>query len=321
MQLSGEIAAVANPDGMRAGSQRGADLETFEIVLDRLTPHRGIAMTETAELVRQRLSGAILKRIRVDRVDGEPACLRVRPQLAGIPGCVPWDMKGYARSGAREPEHHLAIVELLEHIPRLAGNRKAREPRAARSQAPRWHGHVERHEARDERLGIHTPASELPGEVFVILLERRREGGICFLNKRFADQNPVVHKALYHTVGVTQTSYLAFDLGAESGRAVLARLEGGLVRIDEIHRFANTPLSEAGTLRWDVQALWCEMRHALSLTGDTALSGIAVDSWGVDFALLSAEGELLENPYHYRDARNAAAMADALAIVPREEIY
>ncbi len=120
---------------------------------------------------------------------------------------------------------------------------------------------------------------------------------------------------------MTQTSYLAFDLGAESGRAVLARLEGGLVRIDELHRFANTPLAESGTLRWDVQALWREMRHALSLAGNTALSGIAVDSWGVDYALLNAEGELLENPYHYRDARNAAAMADALAIVPREEIY
>jgi sugar (pentulose or hexulose) kinase len=94
-----------------------------------------------------------------------------------------------------------------------------------------------------------------------------------------------------------------------------------MVRIDEIHRFANTPLAEKGTLRWDVRALWREMRHALSLAGDTALSGIAVDSWGVDYALLSAEGDLLENPYHYRDARNAAAMADVLVIVPREEIY
>src|SRR5688572_18747305 len=63
------------------------------------------------------------------------------------------------------------------------------------------------------------------------------------------------------------------------------------------------------------------MRHALSLAGDTPLSGIAVDSWGVDYALLSAEGTLIENPFHYRDARNAIAMAEALAIVPREEIY
>ena len=128
-------------------------------------------------------------------------------------------------------------------------------------------------------------------------------------------------KALYHTSEWLRRRILRSTLGAESGRAFLARLEGGLVRIDEIHRFANTPLAEAGTLRWDVQALWREMRHALSLAGDTALSGIAVDSWGVDYALLSSEGELLENPYHYRDARNAAAMADALAIVSREEIY
>jgi rhamnulokinase len=120
---------------------------------------------------------------------------------------------------------------------------------------------------------------------------------------------------------VTRKSYLAFDLGAESGRAVLARLEAGIVRMNEVHRFPNTPLAEAGTLRWDVHALWREMRHALTLVGDATLSGIAVDSWGVDYALLDAQGELLENPWHYRDARNAAAMADALDIVSRDDIY
>ena len=120
---------------------------------------------------------------------------------------------------------------------------------------------------------------------------------------------------------MTRKSYLAFDLGAESGRAILAHLEAGLVRIDEIHRFPNTPQREAGTLRWDVQALWREMRNALSRVDETALSGIAVDSWGVDYALLGAEGQLLENPYHYRDSRNAAAMTAALSIVPGEEIY
>ncbi len=102
---------------------------------------------------------------------------------------------------------------------------------------------------------------------------------------------------------------------------MLGRLDAGLVRIDEVHRFANTPVSEAGTLRWDVQALWREMRHALTLVGDTPLAAMAVDSWGVDHALLGAQGQLLENPYHYRDTRNAAAMAEALAIVPGEEIY
>ena len=120
---------------------------------------------------------------------------------------------------------------------------------------------------------------------------------------------------------MTRNTYLAFDLGAESGRAVLARLEGGVVRIDELHRFANTPVADDDSLRWDVQALWREMRHALSLAGGTSLSGIAVDTWGVDYALLGAQGQLLENPYHYRDARNAIAMEAALAIVSRDEIY
>ncbi len=170
-------------------------------------------------------------------------------------------------------------------------------------------------------MRIRTPARQLSREVIEVLRERRRSCRIGFLNEGVAEQIPVVHKALYHTVGVTRKSYLAFDLGAESGRAVLARFEAGLLRMDEIHRFPNTPLSDAGTMRWDVDALWREMRLALSTVGDTPLSGIAVDSWGVDYALLGAKGELLESPYHYRDARNAAAMADALAIVPRDDIY
>jgi rhamnulokinase len=102
---------------------------------------------------------------------------------------------------------------------------------------------------------------------------------------------------------------------------MLGQVSGGILRIDELHRFANTPVSEAGTLRWDVHALWREMRHALSLIDDAPLGAMAVDSWGVDHALLGAQGQLLENPYHYRDRRNAAAMAEALAIVPGEEIY
>lgn len=102
---------------------------------------------------------------------------------------------------------------------------------------------------------------------------------------------------------------------------MLARLEAGTVHLEELHRFANTPLAEAGTLRWNVDGLWREMRHALSLVADTPLSGIAVDSWGVDYALLGPQGQLLEHPYHYRDKRNAAAMTDALAIMPGEEIY
>ena len=120
---------------------------------------------------------------------------------------------------------------------------------------------------------------------------------------------------------MTSKAYLAFDLGAESGRAVLGHLDEGHLRFDEIHRFPNTPIIEGASLRWNVHALWQEMQRALTLAEDVNLSGIAVDTWGVDYALLGPDGQLLEHPYHYRDVRNAAAMSDALRVVSKEEIY
>src|SRR5207344_3552954 len=61
--------------------------------------------------------------------------------------------------------------------------------------------------------------------------------------------------------------------------------------------------------------------QALSALEETQLAGIGVDAWGVDFALLGEEGELLQNPYHYRDARTAGVMEEVLRKVPKEEIY
>ena len=116
-------------------------------------------------------------------------------------------------------------------------------------------------------------------------------------------------------------AYLAFDLGAESGRAVLGYLNSGILRIEEVHRFANDPVEYAGSLHWDMPRLWLEMRKALSGLKETRLEGIGVDAWGVDYALLGGGGELLQNPYHYRDMRTKGVMGDVFRIVPREEIY
>jgi rhamnulokinase len=115
-------------------------------------------------------------------------------------------------------------------------------------------------------------------------------------------------------------TWLAFDLGAESGRAFTGQLGSGILTIQEIHRFPNEPVDDSGSLHWDAPRLWLEMRKALSLAGK-GLEGLGVDSWGVDYALLDERGELLKNPYHYRDARNPRAMAEVLALVPREIIY
>jgi len=115
--------------------------------------------------------------------------------------------------------------------------------------------------------------------------------------------------------------YLAFDLGAESGRAVLAHLQSGILRTEEIHRFQNVPIECGGSLHWDVERLWLEMRRALTCVEGLKLAGIGVDAWGVDYALLGERGELLENPYHYRDRRTQGIMEEVFQRIPKEEIY
>ncbi|MGH9494235.1 MAG: rhamnulokinase [Candidatus Sulfotelmatobacter sp.] len=116
-------------------------------------------------------------------------------------------------------------------------------------------------------------------------------------------------------------TYLAFDLGAESGRAVIGRLQSGILTAQEIHRFPNEPVNEGGSLRWDVRKLWSEIRKSLDKVRETPLTSIGVDAWGVDYALLDANGELLHNPFHYRDCRTEGAMEEVLRKVPKEEIY
>jgi rhamnulokinase len=121
------------------------------------------------------------------------------------------------------------------------------------------------------------------------------------------------------------SAYLAFDFGAESGRAVLGRLQSGILTAEEIHRFPNEPIiernSEGDSLRWNVEKLWLEVRKTLSGLQDVTLTSMGVDAWGVDYALLDAKGELLHNPYHYRDRRTEGAMDEVLRQVPKEEIY
>jgi rhamnulokinase len=115
--------------------------------------------------------------------------------------------------------------------------------------------------------------------------------------------------------------YLAFDFGAESGRAVLAHLHSEVLTIEEVHRFSNDPVEYGGSLHWDAPRLWLEVRKALTGLEEPELAGIGVDAWGVDYALLGEGGELLENPYHYRDGRTRGVMEEVFRKVPKEEIY
>ncbi len=120
------------------------------------------------------------------------------------------------------------------------------------------------------------------------------------------------------------TKFLAFDLGAESGRAVIGHLEDDRLRLEELHRFPNGPVQVLDSLHWDVLRLWGDIKHGLALAakayGDD-LASVGLDTWGVDFGLLAADGALLGNPYHYRDSRTDGMMEDAFRTVPRTEIY
>jgi len=118
--------------------------------------------------------------------------------------------------------------------------------------------------------------------------------------------------------------YLAFDLGAESGRAMLGTLENGRLAIEELHRFANTPVRVFDALYWDTLRLWHEIQRGLAIAGrepHLQLDGIGIDTWGVDFALLGADGALADNPRHYRDARTNGVMEQVFRIVPRAEVF
>lgn len=115
---------------------------------------------------------------------------------------------------------------------------------------------------------------------------------------------------------------LAFDFGASGGRAVIGRFDGRTIRMEEIHRFSNDPVTVNGTMYWDILRLFHEVKQGLrkaNLAG--RIDSIGVDAWGVDFGLLDKDGMLLENPVHYRDSRTQGMREEAFQVISREELY
>jgi rhamnulokinase len=123
---------------------------------------------------------------------------------------------------------------------------------------------------------------------------------------------------------MAQQVYLGIDIGAESGRVMAGLWDGKRLQLEELHRFSNGGVWMADTLRWNTIALWTEVQNGLALAAKRfgkAVVSVGVDTWGVDFVLLSKSGELLGVPFHYRDARTRGILPKAFARVPREEIF
>ncbi|MDX2030609.1 MAG: rhamnulokinase family protein, partial [Blastocatellia bacterium] len=125
---------------------------------------------------------------------------------------------------------------------------------------------------------------------------------------------------------MSEPLYIAIDLGAGSGRVFLVDL-GSELRLEEARRFTYPPRREAGHLRWDAGEIFAEIKRGLAAAGRRArelgreVRSIGVDSWAVDYGLLDAEGNLLEDPVCYRDERTAGAMEAVFAQMDRDEIH
>lgn len=121
------------------------------------------------------------------------------------------------------------------------------------------------------------------------------------------------------------TYYLAFDLGAESGRAILGILDKtGRLRISQLHRFPNEMINVRGSLHWDILGLYREMLQAMRILAANysgSPTSIGIDTWGVDFAFLDSLGNLVGMPFAYHDPRTKGAMEEVFSRIPRARLY
>jgi rhamnulokinase len=117
--------------------------------------------------------------------------------------------------------------------------------------------------------------------------------------------------------------YLALDLGAESGRGMLANIAHRKIELTELHRFANTPVHLPTGLYWDTLRLFHEICDSIRAAGNVSghLDGIGIDTWGVDFGLIGGDGSLIGNPRHYRDSRTLGVPEELFRTVSRDEIF
>lgn len=115
---------------------------------------------------------------------------------------------------------------------------------------------------------------------------------------------------------------LAFDFGASSGRAIIGIFDGETIRLEEVHRFENTPVQMCGTLYWDLPRLFHEVKQGLVKAAQSGgFDSLAVDTWGVDFGLIGKDGHILELPVNYRDSRTSGMLEKAFALIDKEQFY
>ncbi len=116
---------------------------------------------------------------------------------------------------------------------------------------------------------------------------------------------------------------LAIDLGASSGRGIVGSYDGKKLTLRENHRFSNDPVMVNGRFRWDILRIFHEIKQSIrevGLSGEK-IEGMGIDTWGVDYGLMDAKGELMANPMHYRDTRTAGIAKALESKLSAAELY
>ena len=120
------------------------------------------------------------------------------------------------------------------------------------------------------------------------------------------------------------SSFLAFDLGASSGRAIVGKITNGRMELAEVHRFPNAPVEKNGDLTWDYPRLCNELVTGLgkALTLDPEISGIGIDTWGVDYVLFDKDSKQPRRlPFNYRDERTNRSSVRVWEKISPAELY
>lgn len=119
-------------------------------------------------------------------------------------------------------------------------------------------------------------------------------------------------------------NYLAFDLGASSGRAIIGSLQNGRLSLQEVHRFSNGPQEQNGELFWDYESLEKELISGLekALATGIKLDGISIDTWGVDYVFFDrTTRKMRRRPYNYRDSRTLRSSKKLWETITPAELY
>ena len=122
---------------------------------------------------------------------------------------------------------------------------------------------------------------------------------------------------------MAEYNFVAVDLGATSGRVILATFGGEGVKMEEIHRFPSPIIQMCGHFYWDLPAIYQSVLKGLKMVAERGIDvqSIGIDTWGVDVALFGEDGTMLSLPHSYRDPHTVGAPEEFFKRMPREELY